>query len=142
MAQAQSGDKVRIHYTGTLDDGTVFDTSSGRDPLEFTIGSRQVIPGFEEAVIGLEVGGSVTTHIPSHKAYGPRDDRMIMRVPREQVPADMDVSVNDRLQLRGRDGRPFPVTVTEITDTHVVLDGNHPLAGKDLIFAIELVEIV
>ena len=142
MAQAQSGDKVRIHYTGTLDDGTVFDSSAGREPLEFTIGTRQVIPGFEEAVLGLEVGGKVRTHIPSHKAYGPRDERMIMQIPREQIPADMQIAVDDRLQMQRRDGGASPVTVREITDTHVVLDGNHPLAGQDLTFEIELVEIV
>ena len=114
MAQAQAGDKVRVHYTGRLEDGTVFDTSEGRDPLEFTIGGRQVISGFEEAVIGLELGESTTTDIPSHKAYGARDERMIMRVPRGQVPAHIDLSLNDRLQMRRPLAR-FQETVQVLT---------------------------
>lgn len=142
MTQAQTGDKVRVHYTGRFGDGTVFDTSEGREPLEFTIGERQVIQGFEEAVIGLELGESTTTDIPAHKAYGPRDERMVMRVSRDQVPAHIDLSLNDRLQLRRRDGGSFVVTVVEITSTDVALDGNHPLAGRDLQFDIQLVEIV
>ena len=141
MTQAQVGDRVKVHYTGRLADGTVFDSSAGRDPLEFTIGKRQVIAGFEDAVIGLEPGASTTTDIPSHQAYGPRDERMVMRVPREQVPPGLDLSLNDRVQLRRRDGGPMVVTVVEVTDTDVALDANHPLAGKDLQFDIQLVEI-
>jgi peptidylprolyl isomerase len=141
VTQAQSGDKVQVHYTGRLQDGTVFDSSQGREPFEFTIGKRQVIPGFEEAVIGLEPGESTTTDIPVHKAYGPRDDRLVMHVNRAQIPSEVDIALNARLELRRRDGGTFVVTVTEITDDDVSLDANHPLAGQDLQFDIELVGI-
>ena len=142
MAQAQQGDTVRVHYTGTLSDGTVFDSSHGRDPLEFTLGQGKVIPGFEQAVIGMDLGESRTAQVPVNQAYGPRDERMVLEIDRQQVPEDVELEIGDQLQLRRRDGGMSVVTVTAMTESSVTLDGNHPLAGEDLTFDIELVEIV
>ncbi|MAS36957.1 MAG: peptidylprolyl isomerase [Anaerolineaceae bacterium] len=141
MSQAKSGDNVKLHYTGTLNDGTVFDSSQGREPLEFTLGQNQVIPGFENAVVGMEPGESKTVNIPADQAYGPQRDDMILEVSPEEFPPDVNPKVGDRLQIRQSNGATFHVTVQEITDTSVKLDGNHPLAGQDLTFQIELVEI-
>ena len=142
MAQAKQGDTVRIHYTGTLNDGTVFDSSQGRDPLEFTLGQGKVIPGFEQAVVGMDLGESRTANIPVAQAYGPRDEKLVMQVDRQQVPADVELEVDDQIQLRRRDGGMAVATVTAITEATVTMDGNHPLAGEDLTFDIELVEIL
>jgi peptidylprolyl isomerase len=142
MAQAENGDTVRVHYTGTFDDGEIFDSSSGREPLEFTMGSGQLIPGFDRAVDGMSPGESKTVKIPAEEAYGPHREEMMLEVDRAQVPPDLDPKVGERLEIKQQDGRSVPVTVTEVTDTQVVLDGNHPLAGKSLNFEIELVEIV
>ena len=141
MAQAQQGDTVRVHYTGTLDDGTVFDSSQGRDPLEFTIGQGKVIPGFEQAVVGLGLGETIKTEIPADQAYGGRDERLIMEVPRDRIPRHIQIAIDDRLQVRRPDGGMMVVTVTAMSESSVTLDGNHPLAGMDLTFDIELVEI-
>jgi peptidylprolyl isomerase len=141
MAAAKNGDSVKIHYTGKLNDGTVFDSSTGRDPLGFTIGSGQVIPGFEEAVIGMSLGDSKEVTIPAQKAYGTRNEELMMPFPRNQVPPDLNPEVGQKLQLSGPNGEPVMVSVAEITDEHIILDANPPLAGKDLTFAIELVEI-
>jgi peptidylprolyl isomerase len=142
MAQANSGDTVRVHYTGTFDDGQVFDSSAGRDPLEFRIGSGQLIPGFDSAVNGMSPGESKTVNIPAEEAYGPHLDEMVLEVERSQVPPELDPKVGERLEIKQQDGRSVPVTVTAITDAHVTLDGNHPLAGRALNFEIELIEIV
>jgi peptidylprolyl isomerase len=142
MAQAESGDKVKVHYTGRLDDGTVFDSSHDRDPLEFTLGENQVISGFEKAVIGMDEGESRTVQLTPDQAYGSHDQRLVMEVSRDQIPGHIDLSVNDRLQLRRQDGGTFVVTVTNLSESKVTLDGNHPLAGQDLTFDIQLVEIV
>ena len=137
---AQPGDTVRVHYTGTLDDGTEFDSSAGRDPLEFTLGAGQVVPGFDAAVTGMRLGEKKTVTIPAAEAYGePRQD-LLLTVPRAQVPPNMSPRVGQRLQV-GRGENAFPVVVHEVTDEHVILDGNHPLAGQDLTFALELVAI-
>lgn len=141
MAQAQSGDNVTIHYTGTLNDGTVFDSSRSRDPLQFSIGAGQVIPGFETAVIGMAPGESKTATISSDKAYGPHRQEMVMVVERHQIPADIPLDVGQQLQLQGPQGQVVPVLVTELSETEVTLDANHPLAGEDLTFEIELVGI-
>ena len=141
MTQAKQGDTVRVHYTGSLDDGTIFDSSQGRDPLEFTIGQGKVIPGFEQAVVGMDLGESRTAQIPVDQAYGPRDERMVLEIDREQVPEDIELEIGDQLQLRKRDGGMSIVTVTAMTESSVTLDGNHPLAGENLTFDIELVEI-
>jgi len=141
MTQAKNGDTVKIHYTGTLDDGTIFDSSEGRDPLAFTIGSGQVIPGFEEAVTGMAVDEKKNVTIPSDKAYGPRNEELLINVPRDQVPPDIEPEEGMRLQMQGPQNQPVVVVIAEVTDEHVILDANPPLAGKDLTFDIELVEI-
>jgi peptidylprolyl isomerase len=142
MAQAKQGDTVKVHYTGKFEDGTVFDTSMNREPLEFTIGEGQLIPGFEKAVVGMEPGQSLTTEVPAAEAYGPYDEEMLLVVEKDQFPADVDPQVDQQLQVRQADGRTFVVRVTDVSDSEVTLDANHPLAGEDLTFEIELVEIV
>jgi peptidylprolyl isomerase len=140
MSQAKSGDTVRVHYTGTLDDGTQFDSSRGREPLEFTLGGGQMIPGFEKAVDGMAVGDSKTINIPATEAYGERHDQMVQEVPREHMPDEIELEVGMQLQAEGPAG-PVIVTVTALGEENVTLDGNHPLAGKDLTFDLELVAI-
>jgi peptidylprolyl isomerase len=142
MSAVQKGDTVRIHYTGTLADGTEFDSSEGRDPLEFTVGGGQVIPGFDQAVQGLTVGDEKEFTIPAEEAYGDRREEMLMRIERTQMPPELDPEVGDELQLQTPDGRPVPVRVAEIDDEAVVLDANHPLAGEDLTFQVRVEEIV
>jgi peptidylprolyl isomerase len=142
MTKAKSGDTVRIHYTGTLTDGTQFDSSSGRDPLEFTLGSGQIIPGLETQVEGMEVGARETVTIPAEEAYGPHNPQSVQQVPRDQIPADVNIQPGAQLQARTQDGNTVMLTVVEATGDHVTVDANHPLAGQDLVFAVELVEIV
>lgn len=141
MAQAASGDTVKIHYTGTLGDGTVFDSSRERDPLEFTIGQGQVIEGFEKAVVGMSVGESKQAMIPAAEAYGLRHDEMVMEVDRARFPDHIAPEVGQTLQIDRGEGRTVLVTVAAVTDSSVTIDANHPLAGKDLTFDLELVEI-
>ena len=141
MTQAKKGDSVKIHYTGTLADGTVFDSSAGRDPLAFTLGSGQVIVGFEEAVLGMAIGDKKTVSIPSQKAYGERNEELVIEVPLNQVPPDLKPEVDQKLQMGGPNGELVVVTVVAVTDAVVVLDANPPLAGKDLTFELELVAI-
>ena len=141
MAAAKKGDSVKIHYKGTLQDGTVFDSSEGREPLGFTLGSGQVIPGFDEAVMGMSEGESKNVTIPVSKAYGPRNDELVMPVPLNQVPPDLKPEVGQQLQMGGPNGQPIMVKVIDITDEHIMLDANPPLAGEDLTFDIELVAI-
>lgn len=141
MQQAKTGDKVKVHYTGTLEDGTVFDSSEGHDPLEFQIGSGQVIPGFDEAVLGMAVGEKKTVLIPVEKAYGPIDDSLLMEIPQQHVPADLNPEPGMHLEMGGKDGEIIRVVVVDVTDAVVILDANPPLAGKDLTFAMELVDI-
>lgn len=138
---AANGNTVKVHYTGTLGDGTVFDSSSGREPLDFTVGSGQVIPGFDTAVTGMNVGESKTFTIPCAEAYGEHDPRMVQDVPRSEMPADMELTLGMRLSARGPDGREIALVVNDINDETVKLDANHPLAGQDLTFAIEVVAI-
>jgi peptidylprolyl isomerase len=140
MTPAKKGDTVKVHYTGKLADGTVFDSSQGREPLEFTIGKGQVIPGFEEAVTGMSPGETKTAAIPKDKAYGDRHEEMVMEVPRDQIPADIEPAVGQKLQVGMQAGQPVMVTVTKVTESGIELDANPPLAGKDLVFDIELVE--
>ncbi|MBT8417195.1 MAG: peptidylprolyl isomerase [Silicimonas sp.] len=141
MTQAKNGDLVRIHYTGTLEDGSTFDSSNGRDPLEFTLGSGQVIPGFDKAVDGMAVGEEKTVDIVADDAYGARDPNAVQAIPRDKVPDDVPLDIGTRLQLSTPTGQPITVTVAEVSEEEVKLDANHPLAGKDLTFQIELVEI-
>lgn len=141
MAQATSGDTVHIHYTGRLSDGTVFDTSREREPLEFTLGEGSVIPGFESAVAGMEPGDTKTATIPADDAYGPRREELVMAVGRDQLPDDLDPEVGQRLGMRTADGQTVEVRVTSTDDASVELDANHPLAGRELTFDIELVQV-
>lgn len=141
MTQAKTGDTVKVHYTGTLDDGTVFDTSAEREPLEFTLGEKQMIPGFENGVLGMKVDESKTVTIPCEEAYGPHHEERIIEINRDQVPADMKIEIGQVLELASQDGQKVIVQVKELTDETVKLDANHPLAGQDLTFEIKLVEI-
>lgn len=141
MTQAKLGDTVRIHYTGTLEDGTVFDSSEGRDPLQFTIGSGQIIPGLDKALPGMSAGEQKTVNIPFAEAYGPHDPAGVIEVPRGEIPADIPLEAGLRLEMRSPQGQAMPVTVTDVTEEKVTLDANHFLAGKDLTFAFELVSI-
>lgn len=141
MAAVANGNTVQIHYTGTLTDGDVFDSSEGRSPLEFVVGSGQVIPGFDTGVMGMNVGEKKTFTIPCAEAYGVSDPRMVQDVPRSEMPADMQLEVGMRLSASGPDGRELQLVVIEISDEVVRLDANHPLAGEDLTFAIEVVAI-
>jgi FKBP-type peptidyl-prolyl cis-trans isomerase 2 len=141
MSQVEQGSTVRIHYTGTLSDGSVFDSSEGRDPLEFTVGSGQIIPGLDAAMPGMSVGEKKTVEVPADEAYGQADPNAMQQVPRESVPEEIPLDLGTQLQVQTPQGQVMPVTVVEVTDAHVTLDANHPLAGKDLTFAIELVEI-
>ena len=170
MAQAKTGDKVTVHYTGRLEDGSVFDASEGTvedlndpscgcsskkssndgcgcgnqatGPMEFVIGAGQLIPKFEAAVIGLEPGQSITVSIPADDAYGQRAEEMVAVIERSEIPAEINPEPGQQMEVILEDGSPLPVLVTEVTDTTITLDGNHPLAGRDLNFTITLVEIL
>lgn len=141
MSQAKSGDTVKIHYTGTLDDGTQFDSSAGREPLEFELGGGQVIPGFDSAVDGMSVGESKSVRIEPDQAYGERHDQLVQEVPRSALPDDLEPQVGMGLQSQSPDGQVMMLTVTEVGDDNITVDANHPLAGQALNFDIELVEI-
>ncbi len=141
MALAKQGDTIKVHYTGKLEDDTVFDTSIKRDPLQFTIGEGKVIPGFEQAVVGMKPGESKTTKIPADKAYGPHRKEMVIVVERNQFPAHLKPKAGQQLQIRKKDGQATVVMVTDVSESSVTLDTNHPLAGKDLTFDIQLIEI-
>ncbi len=140
-SQARNGDVVQVDYTGKLADGTVFDSSVERGPLEFTLGAGQVIPGFEKAVLGMKVGEQKTVTIPADEAYGPYRDEQVVELPREKLPSDMTPEVGQQLVMRQSDGSEIVVVITEVSDETVTIDANHPLAGKDLTFEIELVKI-
>ena len=142
MTQAKAGDTVRVHYTGTLQDGTQFDSSTGRDPLEFTLGSGQIIPGLDNEVTGMAVCDTKQVTIAPEQAYGPRDPDRVQAVPREQIPENIPTEPGTQLQMQTPQGQAIPVVVAEVTETEVTLDANHPLAGKELTFDVELVEIV
>ncbi|WP_146586284.1 FKBP-type peptidyl-prolyl cis-trans isomerase [Puniceibacterium confluentis] len=141
MTEVKTGDTVRIHYTGTLDDGTTFDSSAGRDPLEFTVGSGQIIPGLDKAMPGMNVGDKKTVAIVADEAYGQPNPEARQAVPRTEIPAEIPLELGTQLQVQTPTGQVMPVTIVEVTEAEVTLDANHPLAGKDLTFAIELVEI-
>ncbi|MEO9651431.1 MAG: peptidylprolyl isomerase [Roseobacter sp.] len=141
MTQVKSGDTVAIHYTGTLTDGTTFDSSQGRDPLEFIVGSGQIIPGLDVALPGMTPGDKKIVEIACDQAYGPMNPEMRQAVPREGIPDDISLEIGTQLQMQTPDGQALPVMVVEVDDATVTLDANHPLAGKDLTFDIELVRI-
>jgi peptidylprolyl isomerase len=141
MATVKSGDKIKVHYHGKLVSGETFDSSAGREPLAFEVGSGAVIKGFDEGVTGMAVGEKKTIQIPFLEAYGAHNAEMVIEMPKDRFPADMEVTIGMPLHMSDGQGRQFQVTVTEIKDTAVLLDANHPLAGKDLIFDLELVAI-
>lgn len=141
MPQAKDGDKVKVHYTGKFKDGEVFDSSVDREPLTFTLGARQLIPGFEKGVLGMEIGQTKSVEVAPGDAYGPYHDRLVSVVKKDQFPKTITPRVGQQLQTQDQSGRPVNVRVTAIKDEDVTLDANHPLAGKTLVFDIELVEI-
>jgi peptidylprolyl isomerase len=142
MQQVKSGDKVKVHYHGKLTSGETFDSSAGRQPLEFEVGSGMVIRGFDEGVTGMKVGEKKTIKIPADQAYGIKNPDMLMDFPRDRFPAEMKVELGMQLVMSDPSGQQFQVKVSEIKDEIIVLDANHPLAGEELIFDLELVEIV
>ena len=141
MAQAKTGDKVTIHYTGKLEDGVVFASSRETEPAEFVIGQGQILPGVEEAVSGMEPGQSKTVEISSDKAYGPHRTELTQQIPRKDFPADVEPKVGQRLNLQQQQGRPITVSITEVTDESITIDANHPLAGKNVVFDLELISV-
>jgi len=136
------GDTVRVHYTGKFADGTVFDTSTDQDPLQFTVGSNMVIPGFDQAVLEMEPGDSKTIEIPMQEAYGPHHKELVQEVSRHEVPPGLELQIGQQLSAQMQDGQIATITVIKMSESTVTLDANHPLAGKDLTFDIELVDIV
>jgi len=141
MTEAKNGDTVQVHYTGKLNDGTVFASSYDNEPLKFTVGEKKLIPAFEDTVVGMNPGESRTINIPSAEAYGPRSEDLVVLVDRAQFPENIEPQLGMELEIHQGDGMAVPVMVTEISEWNVTLDANHPLAGKDLTFDIELVEI-
>jgi len=141
MAQAKTGNHVRVHFTGRLDDGTVFATSAMSEPLEFTLGSKEVLPQIEEAVAGMELGENKSVYIPSTEAFGPRREDLIQEIPRESLPDGMEIEVGQQLWVDQPNNEPVLVSVADVTEYSVTLDANHPLAGEDLTFDLELVEL-
>ena len=142
MAKVSPGDTVKVHYTGKLSDGTVFDSSVGQDPLQFQTGKGEVIPGFDEAVLGMNPGETKSTHIAPNDAYGPYREEMVMQIERTQLPPHLNPEVGQQLQSVQADGQTVRFLVTEVTESSVTLDANHPLAGEELTFEIELIEIL
>jgi peptidylprolyl isomerase len=141
MKQVENGDTVKVHYTGKLGDGTVFDSSANREPLQFKVGENQVISGFEKAVVGMTPGESKTAEIQADEAFGQHQEGMVIEVAKERFPEGLVPVINQRLKLSQADGQTHTVTVTDVTESSVTLDANHPLAGKDLVLDIQLVEI-
>ena len=142
MQQVKSGDKVKVHYHGKLQNGETFDSSQGRDPLEFTVGGGQVIKGFDQGVMGMQVGDKRTVEIEVTDAYGEKNEEMVIEFPKTQFPRDMKPEVGMQLMMNNGEGQSFHVLVKEVKEESVLLDANHPLDGENLIFDIELVEIV
>ena len=142
MQQVKSGDKIKVHYHGRLTSGETFDKSEGRDPLEFEVGSGMVIKGFDDGVTGMTIGDKKTINIPFDEAYGPKNPEMIIDMPKDRFPKDMEIEVGMPLAMNDGEGNQHQVVVTEIKEDLVILDANHPLAGEDLIFDLELVEII
>jgi peptidylprolyl isomerase len=141
LSKVKDGDTVKVHYTGSLEDGSVFDSSENKEPLEFTLGTGQIIPGFEKAVEGMEKGDTTKVTIPSDEAYGEVREDLVIEVSKDNLPDDVAPEVGMQLQLNQPDGQAVPVRITDIKEKEVTLDANHPLAGKDLVFEIEVVEV-
>ena len=142
MAEAKTGDTVKVHFTGKLDDGTVFGSSIDNEPLEFTIGEDEIIQGFEQAVVGMSPGESKTATVLADQAYGPHNEEMVLVVDRNQIPEHLKPKVGQQLEVRQADDQTIVVTVTDVSEENVTLDANHPLAGEDLFFDIQLMEII
>ncbi|MCY0093136.1 FKBP-type peptidyl-prolyl cis-trans isomerase [Hoeflea ulvae] len=142
MSEAKSGDTVRINYTGKLTDGTRFDSSEGREPLEFQLGSGQIIPGLDRGVEGMKVGDKQTVTVPAEEAYGPHDAAKVQQVPRNALPPELEPQEGMQLQAQTPEGAQMTLIVTAVAEQEITVDANHPLAGKDLIFEIEMVEIL
>ncbi|MFC2038493.1 FKBP-type peptidyl-prolyl cis-trans isomerase [Chloroflexota bacterium] len=142
LEQAETGDTVRVHYTGRLQNGEVFDTSAGSEPMEFTLGQDQMIPGFEQAVLGMQAGDNKTVTVPADEAYGPLRDDLMLEIGRDEIPEYLEPEVGTQLQSNQPDSSVIVFTITEVSDTTITIDGNHPLAGEELTFNIELVEIM
>lgn len=142
MTNAKTGDRVKVHYTGKLNDGNIFDSSVGRDPLEFTIGENQVLPKFEDSVEGMEVGDKTKIQIPAEEAYGVRQENLVVQIPKQNLPSELTPEVGMRLQTQTKEGEVMIVKITDIGDNDITIDANHELADKDLHFEIELVEII
>ena len=141
MSKVKDGDTVKVHYTGKLENGDVFDSSREREPFEFTLGNKAVIPGFEKGVVGMGVGDTKTIEIPPEEAYGGKQDELVVEVQKSELPDDITPTIGQRLQIKQQDGNPIVVTITELTDDSITLDANHPLAGYTLFFDVELVDI-
>ena len=141
MASAETGSRVKVHYTGTLQDGTPFDSSVGREPLEFTIGEGSLIPAFEAAIVGMAAGDTKSIDIPAAEAYGVHDQELIHQVPRNVISDEVELEPGMQLQAQGPEGQLINLAVVEFNDESVTVDANHPLAGQDLTFALELVEV-
>ena len=141
MSKVKDGDTVKVHYTGKLENGDVFDSSREREPFEFTLGNKAVIPGFEKGVIGMGVGDTKTIEILPEEAYGAKQDELVVEVQKTELPDDITPTIGQRLQIKQQDGNPIVVTITDLTEDSITLDANHPLAGYTLFFDVELVDI-
>ena len=141
MSQAKSGDTVKVNYTGRLDDGSVFDTTESREPFQFVLGHEHLIAGFQKAILGMSPGDSKTVKLSPEEAYGPKRDEMIVAIDRASFPEDVEPQLGQQLQLKQRDGSPVGATVTEVSETAITVDANHPLAGQTLTFEISLLEV-
>jgi len=142
MRKVEKGNTVRVHYTGKFENGEIFDTSVNRTPLEFIVGNGQVIKGFDEAVIGMKIGEKKTVNIPFEEAYGPHMDELVFTFEKQSLPENLNPEIGQKLQLVTGDGKRVNVTIIAVSETDITLDANHPLAGKNLVFEIELVEIL
>jgi peptidylprolyl isomerase len=142
MSTAKNGDTVRVDYVGKLSDGSIFDSSIGKEPLEFALGSGKIIPGFEQAVLGMNPGESKTVKIPAHEAYGPIVNELIYELDRAQVPANLHLKKGQQLQMQTEDGQPIIVSVKDLSEETIILDANHPLAGRNLTFELKLIEVL
>jgi FKBP-type peptidyl-prolyl cis-trans isomerase 2 len=141
MSKIKEGDTVEVHYTGKLENGDVFDSSREREPFQFTVGNKDVIPGFENGVVGMDVGDTKTIEIPPEEAYGAKRDELVVVVKKSEFPQDITPSIGQRLQIKQPDGNPVVVTVTDLTEESITLDANHPLAGYTLFFDVEIIDI-
>jgi len=141
MSKVKDGDTVKVHYTGKLENGDVFDSSREKEPFEFTVGNKAVIPGFEKGLVGMGVGDTKTIEIPPEEAYGSKQDELVVVVNKSEFPDDITPSVGQRLQIKQQDGNPVVVTITDLTEDSITLDANHPLAGYTLFFEVEVLDI-